>query len=235
MDNRVYWIWLQQAFGEGSPLPWKIFKGYPAAYGNSMRAGQGCGTPAGTSPTRRRRGFTTSTLEAAKARLDYALSLGWEVLTPESGRFPEGLRHIPDPPAALYVQGTLPDLDTRPAIALVGARKATPESKRAAERIACQLTMEGAAVVSGEATGVDFSALIGSPQRRGPGGERAPCGPGSPYLVESASLRRTIVQRGGALVSEYFTQRNPNKGTFPHRNRLITGMCCGVVIIQAWL
>ena len=75
---------------------------------------------------------------------------------------------------------------------------------------------------------MDFSALMGALSGGGPGGESVlPVDLGSPYLVESASLRRTIVQRGGALVSEYFTQRNPNKGTFPHRNRLITGMCCG--------
>ena len=235
MDNRVYWIWLQQAFGEGSPLPWKIFKGYPGGIREFYEGGPRLWNTRRDISDQKAEGLYHFTLEAAKARLDYALSLGWEVLTPESGRFPEGLRHIPDPPAALYVQGTLPDLDTRPAIALVGARKATPESKRAAERIACQLTMEGAAVVSGEATGVDFSALMGALSGGGPAVSVLPVDLGSPYLVESASLRRTIVQRGGALVSEYFTQRNPNKGTFPHRNRLITGMCCGVVIIQARL
>lgn len=57
----------------------------------------------------------------------------------------------------------------------------------------------------------------------------------SPYLLESANLRRSIPQRGGALVTEYFTQRNPNKGTFPHRNRIITGLSCGVLLLQAKL
>ena len=215
MDNRVYWIWLQQAFGEGSPLPWKIFKGYPGGIREFYEGGPRLWNTRRDISDQKAEGLYHFTLEAAKARLDYALSLGWEVLTPESGRFPEGLRHIPDPPAALYVQGTLPDLDTRPAIALVGARKATPESKRAAERIACQLTMEGAAVVSGEATGVDFSALMGALSGGGPAVSVLPVDLGSPYLVESASLRRTIVQRGGAWPASTFPSATPTRAPSP--------------------
>ena len=88
MDNRVYWIWLQQAFGEGSPLPWKIFKGYPGGIREFYEGGPRLWNTRRDISDQKAEGLYHFTLEAAKARLDYALSLGWEVLTPESGRFP---------------------------------------------------------------------------------------------------------------------------------------------------
>ena len=96
MDNRAYWVWLQQALGEGSYLPWKLHRDYPGGVEEFYQGGPRLWNTRRDISDQKAEGLYHFTLEAAKARLDYALSLGWEVLTPESGRFPEGLRHIPD-------------------------------------------------------------------------------------------------------------------------------------------
>lgn len=235
MDNRAYWVWLQQALGEGSYLPWKLHRDYPGGVEEFYQGGPRLWNTRRDISDQKAEGLYHFTLDAAQARLEYALKMGWQVLTPECGEYPECLRNIPDPPAVLYVQGRLPDLDSGPAIAVTGARNAWESSIRAAERIGYQLAAGDAVVVSGEAKGVDSAALKGALSARGRTVCVLPVDLDSPYLLESANLRRSIPQRGGALVTEYFTQRNPNKGTFPQRNRIITGLSCGVLLLQAKL
>ena len=152
----------------------------PGAWRSSTRAAPGCGTPAGDISDQKAEGLYHFTLDAAQARLEYALKMGWQVLTPECGEYPECLRNIPDPPAVLYVQGQLPDLDSGPAIAVTGARSAWESSIRAAERIGYQLAAGDAVVVSGEAKGVDSAALKGALTARGRTVVRAAGGPGQP-------------------------------------------------------
>lgn len=235
MDRRTYWIWLQQALGEGSYLPWKLHRDYPGGVEEFYRGGPRLWNTRRDISDQKAEGLYHFTLDGAQARLEYALKMGWKVLTPESGEYPECLRNISDPPAVLYVQGQLPEVDRVPAIAVAGARDAWECSIRAAESLGYQLAAGDAVVVSGEAKGVDSAALQGALKAGGKTVCVLPVDLGSPYLLQSANLRRAIPQRGGALVSEYFTQRNPNKGTFPQRNRIITGLCCGVLLLQAKL
>ncbi len=173
-------------------------------------------------------------ISQAEARLEYAEKLGWQVITPECEKYPELLRNISDPPAVLYLKGNLPDLDSVVSIGVAGARKATDASLDAARKFGYQLAAGGACVVSGGAKGVDAAALTGA---LGIPGSRVisvlPVSLDSTYVTENAKLRNMICSHGGALVTEYFSLSRPEFGTFQVRNRLITGLSRGTLLIQA--
>ncbi len=147
--------------------------------------------------------------------------------------FPERLQHIPDPPLALYYRGVLHS-EPRVWVAVVGARTATRRGLQIAESIGRGLADNGATVVSGLARGIDGAAHRGA-LRAESGGAWAILGSGlqDVYPREHRGLAERIVQAGGAVLSEYPPHAAPFKGHFPERNRLISGLCQGVVVVEA--
>lgn len=233
MDHRAYWIWLQHAFGAGSRLPWELSKRFAGGVEEFYKQGASLWNALTFISEGQAAALFDFSLAQAEAQLEHAEKVGWMVITPECEKYPEPLRHISDPPAVLYVKGDLPDLEARPAIAIAGARKASDASLEAARKIGYQLACGGAPVVSGGAVGIDAAALKGALSALGHVISVLPVDLGSSYVTKNASLRREIPEKGGALVSEYFSQNRPGFGTFQQRNRLITGLSAGVVLIQA--
>ena len=233
MDNTVFWLWLQNAFGEGSGVPWHIYQSYPGGLEGFYRAGAGGWRTLDYITPRHMEALTAFPPQAALARLEYALRLGWGVLTPESEKYPPGLRNISDPPAVLYSKGAKLGELSGQKIAVVGARKAVPESLDAARGICYRISMSGGTVVTGEASGVDGCAMEGVISARG----RAACVLAvdltSSYMAKTSHLRKKILDLGGTLITEYFSQNKPDRGGFQLRNRLITGLCRKVVLVQA--
>ncbi len=234
MDERVYWIWAQQAFGAGSPMPVRL---------NSQRSGglqEFC--EGGPRLWNRRRDVKESEAAAlrdfspaqAEARLEYAEKIGWKVITPGCADYPRLLKNIPDPPAVLYIKGTLPPMDKKLSLAVVGSRKPLSVSEDTARLFGYQLAVARACVVSGGALGVDAAALSGALQIPDAATVSVlPVSLDSSYVQENVRLRAMICARGGALVSEYFSRETPEYGGFQIRNRLVTGLSQGVIIIQA--
>ena len=233
MDNRAYWIWMQQAFGAGSPLPWRIHRSVPGGLEAFYQGGPRLWNSLGGIREQEAAALFSFSLEEAQAQLEHALKVGWEVLTPACGEYPQALTHIYDPPAVLYGKGKLPDMDSRPALAVVGARKATPETQEKAREFGYQLALGGAVVVTGGAVGVDAAVALGAMSGGGPVVSVLPVALNSPYLSKNHFLRQSILEKGGALLTEYFAQQTPGFGTFQVRNRLITGLACGVLLLQA--
>ena len=233
MDNRAYWIWMQQAFGAGSPLPWRIHRSVPGGVEAFYQGGPRLWNSLGGIREQEAAALFSFSLEEAQAQLEHALKVGWEVLTPACGEYPQALTHIYDPPAVLYGKGELPDMDSRPALAVVGARKATPETQEKAREFGYQLALGGAVVVTGGAVGVDAAVALGAIGGGGPVVSVLPVALNSPYLSKNHFLRQSILEKGGALLTEYFAQQTPGFGTFQVRNRLITGLACGVLLLQA--
>lgn len=152
--------------------------------------------------------------------------------------FPPALRHIPDPPLVLYVQGNAGCL-SQPCVAVVGARRCSRTGAAMASALAGELLQGGLTVVSGLAHGIDASAHRGALAAL-PGGGRGPntvavmgAGLGSVYPRSNTHLAHALVDAGGALVSEYLPMAPPAKHQFPERNRLISGLSQGVVIVEA--
>ena len=164
--------------------------------------------------------------EEAKAR-----SLGARIITPVDPEYPEPLSKIYDPPLALYVRGTLEKTD-RHAIAMVGTRHATHYGLTVADRLAYQLGKVGFTVVSGLARGIDTAAHRGALKAGG----RTIAVIGSAldclYPPENEKLAEEIVKHG-AVISEYTLGREPDRTTFPYRNRVISGLSMGVVVVEA--
>jgi len=234
MDKRAYWIWIQQAFGAGSKKPARLASQYAGGVQEFCQGGPRLWNTRRDLTDRETAALRDFSVSQAEARLEYAEKVGWQVLTPECEKYPELLRNISAPPAVLYLTGELPDLNHVLSIGIAGSRDAEPPYVDAARKIGYQLAAGGACVVSGGAIGVDAAALTGA---LGIPGSRPisvlPVSLDSTYITQNAKLRGLIRAHGGVLVSEHFSLYHPDKGDFPVRNRLITGLSRGVVLIQA--
>ena len=232
MDNRVYWIWLQNAFGAGSPKPVQLVR----RIGSAEKLYQG-GTRLWSSfsfvSDKELAALNAYGAEQAAAALEYYLKLGQKVVTPDDGDYPVLLKEIYNPPAVLYVQGDLSILSDAVSISIVGTRKASQNGLNAAREIAYGLALKNAVVISGGALGIDSEAHKGALNGRGKTIAILPCGLEYPYLMDNAILRREIVDFGGALVTEYPMHTPVQRGAFQVRNRLISGMAHGVLIAEA--
>lgn len=153
------------------------------------------------------------------------------VLTLADAAYPKQLLEIPDPPALLYIAGDA-RLLCSPALAIVGSRNATPQGLRNAHAFARTLSDAGLAIVSGLAIGVDSEAHRGGLE--GSGSTIAVLGTGIDviYPRRNAPLADDILSRG-ALVSEFPLGTEPHAGNFPRRNRLISGLARGCLVVEA--
>jgi DNA processing protein len=145
--------------------------------------------------------------------------------------YPAPLALTPVPPQVLYVKGTLAERDER-AIAIVGSRSCTSYGKRVAERLAHDLARAGWTVVSGLARGIDGSAHRGALQAKGRTVAVLAGGLSRIYPPEHTELAAEVAA-SGALVSEATMRMEPMAGMFPARNRIISGLCRGVVVVEA--
>lgn len=155
------------------------------------------------------------------------------VVAPPDAEYPRRLLAIEVPPAALFVRGAIRSLAREHVVAVVGTRRPSPTGRRIASRIGAALTRAGATVVSGLAVGIDGAAHAAVVAERGP--TVAFIGGGHARLFPRAHdrLADAIVDAGGAVVSEYAPNVEPSKGTFPQRNRLISGSSDAVVVVEA--
>ncbi len=165
------------------------------------------------------------------AEVKRARSAGARLVTLLDDDYPEPLKQIYDPPLALYVRGTLTRED-RHAIAVVGTRHATHYGQGVADKLAYQLARTGFTVVSGLARGIDTAAHRAALK----GGGRTLAVLGSAldrvYPEENAGLADEIAGHG-AVISEYTMGREPDRTTFPYRNRVVAGLSMGLVVVEA--
>ncbi len=166
--------------------------------------------------------------ESAKAR---ANTLGAELVTLVDEAYPDGLRHLPDPPLALWVSGN-PATLVRPAVAIVGSRNASPVGLETARRLARGLASAGLIVVSGLARGIDGAAHRGALQADGPTVAILGCGLDIVYPRQHRELAREV-RATGCLVSELPPGTPPLPRHFPLRNRIISGLSRAVVVVEA--
>jgi len=157
---------------------------------------------------------------------------GW-VLTPWDEGFPNALRHIDPCPPALFGKGDVRVLGRHPLVAVVGTRRPTPGGRLLATQVAMALATHDATVVSGLAVGIDGAAHAAVVEAAAP--TIAVIGGGLDVGVPRAHrlLAHAIVQSGGAVVSEHAPGTHPTKGTFPRRNRVISGLASATVVIEA--
>jgi len=146
--------------------------------------------------------------------------------------YPVNLRHIADPPPYFFLRGSLDGEDPKH-IAVVGARTASDAGRRMAQRLGLELAAKGFAVVSGLARGIDSEAHQGALDARGRTVAVMGCGIDVIYPPENRKLAEAIVAGGGGILSELPVGSPPIAENFPTRNRLISGLCLGIVIVEA--
>lgn len=169
-------------------------------------------------------------LDRELARLDAA---GVALLTWDDPAYPDQLREIAGAPPVLYVRGTLTADDAR-AIGVVGTRRATSYGREVTTRLAGELAAAGLTIVSGLAKGVDACAHAAALDAGGRTLAILGCGVDVVYPAEHRALARRIIESGqGALISEYHLGTQPDATNFPARNRIISGLSLGVLIVEA--
>ncbi|HLZ23596.1 MAG TPA: DNA-processing protein DprA [Ktedonobacterales bacterium] len=146
-------------------------------------------------------------------------------------RYPRLLREVPLPPPILYVRGALLPADDV-ALAIVGTRRATTYGRQVTERLTAELIQQGLTIVSGLARGIDTYAHAAALEAGGRTLAVLGCGPDLVYPPENAKLAARIIE-GGAIVTEFAPGTQPEAGNFPARNRLISGLSLGVLVIEA--
>ena len=176
-------------------------------------------------------------LRAARSqRFFYALfdriaRMDCQVITRLSDYYPPLLDTIYDPPPLLYVRGPLL-LARKRQIAVVGSRRASRDGRRAAREFACGLAQEGVCVISGLARGVDTCAHLGALDGGGPTIAVLGCGADVIYPPENGDLLARILASGGTVISEYPPGTPPYASNFPARNRIISGLSAGVLMVE---
>ena len=165
--------------------------------------------------------------------LEEIAAAGVSVVTLDDPEYPARLRAIEMPPHVLFVEGDLAALSAERAVAVVGTRRATEAGRRTAARIGAAIADTGATVVSGLAVGIDGAAQAAVTAVHGRTVAVLGSGHARLYPRAHATLARSIIATGGAIVSEMPPSTSPTGGTFPRRNRLISGLADATVVVEA--
>ncbi len=231
MTEKRYWIWLQLCLGQGARfLP--ILEDYgsiEALYNADIIHWK-------MSPV-----LTAKQIDALTkfdiAEADRIISLceknNYGIITYEDKEYTERLREISNPPAVIYVDGELFDFESSAVISIVGTRRASTYGLKAAEIMSRGMAECGAVIVSGGALGVDSAAHKGAIKAHGKTVAVLGNGFGADYLKSNEELRNKIKESGGALISEYPPETAATRFSFPMRNRIISALCDGLLVVEA--
>jgi DNA processing protein len=175
---------------------------------------------------------TGKSAELAGEEMANATKAGITILSLDDPQYPSRLKEIYDPPLILYVRGDAGVL-AKPGLAMVGTRHPTPYGSGMAERLACDLAAQGLVIISGMARGVDTASHRGALSAKGKTVAVFGTGVDVIYPKENSRLSDQILALGGALVSEFPLGTFAAPQNFPIRNRILSGMSIGVLVLEA--
>jgi DNA processing protein len=175
---------------------------------------------------------TGKSAELAREEISRAAAAGVTIVTGEDPCYPARLKEIYDPPLVLFVRGN-PEVLRQPGIAMVGTRHPTPYGSGMAERLATDLAAQGLAIISGMARGVDTASHRGAIAAKGKTIAVFGTGVDVIYPKENSRLAEQILALGGALISEFPMGTFAAPQNFPIRNRILSGMSVGVLVVEA--
>lgn len=231
MEDAVFWIWLQLVFQSDSFRLEEILSIYATPkeiYDSSEETLRisNCFT------AKERTKIKNTSLELAKDIYNQSIALGCKVLTPASEEYPDCLRNIYAMPLVLYVKGDLSIVKDFPSIAMVGTRDLSIYGKEASQSLASALAKAGVIIVSGLALGIDTICHTAALKAGGKTIAVLGCGIDYNYPISNTELKR-IISENGAVITEYPPGTPPIARNFPFRNRIISGISLGVVVVEA--
>jgi DNA processing protein len=206
----------------------EFFGGVEGVFRASLTELEAAGLPAGAAQSL----ATGRSIELAQDELGKAASAGINIVSLDDPEYPPELRQIYDPPLLLYVRGNVAAI-SQPGIAMVGTRHPTPYGMGMAERMACDLATRGVVIFSGLARGVDTFAHRGAVSAKGKTVAVFGTGVDVMYPKENSRLAEQILSFGGALISEFPLGTFAAPQNFPIRNRIISGISLGVLVVEA--
>ena len=156
-----------------------------------------------------------------------------KLITIEDKEYPQNLKQIYDAPINLYCKGNEKLLNANKKIAIIGCRDYTEYGKKVALEMSRKLAQENIIIISGGARGIDTFAHMGTLKEKGKTIEVLGNGLDYIYPPENRKLEEEIIKSGGLLISEYVIGKKPDKYTFPARNRIISGISDGVLVVEA--
>lgn len=225
-----YWLWLSTRKGLGPrgvqkvltyfSAPQAAFQANQEAYRLAKLTEKECAA------------LADKDLEGPRRIIEDCAERDIRILTMQDAVYPERLRNIADPPAVLYYRGNLPPVDSEPLVAVIGSRDSSIFGLSMAKRLGYQIASCGGIVVSGMAKGGDGMAMTGALSAGRPVIGVLGCGVDIVYPACNRHIYEDTVRRG-CVISEYPPGTTPTKYTFPARNRIISGLSLGVVVVEA--
>ncbi len=230
MSEAKYWVWLSEALGAGARVD-EIFGAFSSPR-SIYEAGRTERAVSGVFSKAKLDRLDNTKLSDAETHIEICRKNGWKIYTPDDGDFPDDLRNLTDMPLVLYCDGDLSRIKDRLAVGVVGTRNPTYDSVAIARQFSADMAKCGAVVVSGGALGIDSAAHEGALEAGGTTVCVLGCGLGTKYLMQNEPMRREIA-KSGAVISEYPPLSPASVRTFPVRNRIISGLSKGVLVVEA--
>ena len=226
-----YWIWLQTILNPGSAKVIPVLEKYQNAK-MVFETSYDDLKLSGLFSERELSRLKNKDLSVAKKVLNDCKRLSISAVCINNQHYPELLRQISNPPLVLYFKGNIELLNTEPTICIVGPREVSVFGKKAAFSLSARLAAGGFMIVSGGAKGSDAAAHKGALAVGGNTVCVLGCGINSTYLKSNIPLREKIADKG-LVISEYFPNQEATKYSFPVRNRIMSGISHGVVVVEA--
>lgn len=231
MEDSLYWYWLCNIEGIGPKTRYKLLELYESPRNIYENVKEEDLEELRISNRGMEQLIHSRSEEEIMSSYQQIRKKGIYIITLADENYPERLRHIYDPPGVLYVRGKLPE-KRKPCIAIVGARECSNYGKELAIHFAKELAKEGIQIISGLAKGVDRYSHIGALGQPGSTYAVLGCGIDICYPRENFDTYMQIMNEGG-IISEYSLGYRPLQGNFPMRNRIISGLSDGILLIEA--
>lgn len=230
--DRLFWIWLSRRLGPGCKLYPALLDRFGTPYDIFNADDEEISATVPELDAKTRAILCDKNLDEAYEILGYCRRNGISLLCYDDPRYPLSYRSLKDPPLLLYCRGTMPDFQRRLHIAVVGTRRMSEYGRRTAYKIAYELAHAGAVIVSGMALGVDSVAACAAVEAGGMTVALLGNGIDISYPSEHAGFQKILEERG-AVMTEYAPGVRPLRHHFPLRNRLISGLAQGTLVLDA--
>lgn len=231
LENKRYWIWLSLIKNLGSKRKLKLLELYRTPEEIYKLTKEELININGIGETIANDIIISKNEKILNYHIKYMKENNIKIININEREYPQALKKIYDPPISLYVKGNIEKLNNKN-IGIVGCRECTKYGKKSAEYFAYNLSKQNINIVSGLAKGIDSYAHLGSLNN---GNTIAVLGNGLDmiYPKENLELANEIIKRGGTIISEYPCGTKPDKMKFPARNRIISGISSGIIVIEA--
>ncbi|MCM1328680.1 MAG: DNA-processing protein DprA [Ruminococcus sp.] len=230
-ENVFQWLWITNCLGCGNKRIWEVVSQFPTvseAYG-ALNGGE---ARKSLLTDRERKSADGITEEQIEELISYCEKGNIYILTYDDGKYPERLKSIFNPPAVLFCRGDISCLENDFSISIVGTRRPSDYSVRLTNALGKELSKFGVVIISGFAVGIDIAANMSAVNSGGKTIAVLGCGIDRDYPKENSAYRNAI-EKNGLFISEYYPKTGGSPVSFPARNRILSGLSLGTVVIEA--